>query len=410
MPRRLHVYLDRLSPRRVFLLIWIPLFAVFFATAQKSTVHSLDTYTNVLTAWSLGVHHTVYADPTPELANPDDFGVISWFITTPSRRLVSQYPPGAALVTAPFYLASPVAHQVTLPEGATRLPGEVTVNLPSLVPAAAVASLVTSLAIALLGLLFLGFLPTTRAIAGAYIAGLGTSAWAVASDALWQHGPAMFWIALALYLTTRDHRLWAGLAFGMAILTRPHLALVAASVGIAVTIGKKALRPLLEIGAGSLLGLAALVAYNQAVFGSVSVSGGYGLGFTNQLLHSHLGWYLRNILGALFDPRLGLLVWSPFLIILIPGLLKAWKAAPPWARGAAIGGLLYLLVQLKANRFSGGEGFFAYRYPLEALTAAAPLLALSWKEWVAENSLRMKLFVGGTILAVIGQAIGAIVL
>jgi alpha-1,2-mannosyltransferase len=410
MLRRLVPHLDHLSPGRVFLLVWIPLFSLFFATAQKSTVHSLDTYTNVLTAWSLASEHTIYADPTPGPANPGDYGIISWFTTTSSGRLASQYPPGAALVAAPFYLASPATRQVTLPEGATRLPGEVTVNLPSLVPAAVAASLTSSLAIALLGLLFLDFLTPAQTVAGAYIAGLGTSAWSVASDALWQHGPAMLWIALALYLISRDHRLWAGVAFGMAILTRPHLALIAASVGIAVALGKRVLRPMLEVGAGASLGLAALIAYNWGVFGSLSVSGGYGSGFTDQLLHSHLGWYLRNIFGALLDPRLGLLIWSPFLIILIFGLADAWKAAPAWVRGAAIGGMLYLLVQLKANRFSGGEGFFSYRYPLEALTAVAPLLALSWKEWVARTSPRTKLFLGTVILAVIGQGIGAIVL
>ncbi len=225
MLRRLVPHLHHLSPGRVFLLVWIPLFSLFFATAQKSTVHSLDTYTNVLTAWSLASEHTIYADPTPGPANPGDYGIISWFTTTSSGRLVSQYPPGAALVAAPFYLASPATRQVTLPEGATRLPGEVTVNLPSLVPAAVAASLTSSLAIALLGLLFLDFLTPAQTVAGAYIAGLGTSAWSVASDALWQHGPAMLWIALALYLISRDHRLWAGVAFGMAILTRPHLAL-----------------------------------------------------------------------------------------------------------------------------------------------------------------------------------------
>jgi len=168
------------------------------------------------------------------------------------------------------------------------------------------------------------------------------------------------------------------------------------------------MKPTLKIAAGSVLGLGALVAFNWAVFGSPSITGGYGPSFANRALSGDWWWYLRNIGGAAFDPQHGLFIWAPFLLVLIPGLVKAWKAAPDWVRGAAIGGVLYLLVQLKANRFSGGGGHFAYRYPLEALAASAPLLVLSWREWVSEHPVRTKLFAGGVVLAVVGQVIGAI--
>jgi hypothetical protein len=400
--------LDLLTVRQLFLVVAIPLFVVYFSTADKSPPISPDVYTNVLTAWRLGTSGTVYVGSSEALTDPSNFGHVSWFETTPRGQVVSQYPPGAAALAAPFYVLAPATRQWMRHRGDDPAAPEVAFPLPSLVPATIASSLSVSLAMALLALVFVEFMPVSKALLGAYLAGLGTGAWSVASNALWQHGPAMLWIALALYLTCRGHLLWAGLPFGFAILTRPPLALVAATVGLAIGITKRSVRPTLEVGAGSTFGFLVLIGYNWIVFGAPSISGGYGSGFTEHALHSGLRWYVDNIAAALFDPSRGLLLWTPFLIILIPGVLGAWRAAPAWARGAALGSLLYLLLQLKANRFSGGEAFFVYRYPLEPLTAAAPVLLLAWREWTARNTLRIRLFVVSAITSVAVQAFGAI--
>jgi hypothetical protein len=405
---RLRNRIDHLTPGQILFAVLIPLFSVYLATATNSLPYHVDALTNALTAWEVGSQGTVYVDESPGLTAPGSFGDVAWFVMTPDGHVVSQYPPGAALVAVPFYLVNRSSRPATIAGNNDPDVTGVAVELPSLVPAAVAASLATALAVGLLALVFLQFLSPSGAIIAAYVAGLGTGAWAVASNSLWQHGPAMLWIALALYLISRSHHLGAGLAFGMAILTRPHIALVAAAVGIALAIGRRSTRPILAVGAGSALGLAALVAYNWIVFGVPSISGGYGSVFTNQALHSSLTWYLGNITKALIDPAHGLLIWAPFLLLLIPGLPKAWKAAPAWTKGAAIGGLLYLLIQLKANRYSGGGGFFAYRYPLEPLTAAAPLLILSWQQWTTKTQLRTRLFWGTVILSIAGQALGAV--
>ena len=386
----------------------IPLFGIYFATATTSLPYHIDALTNVLTGWHVAARGSIYLDESPDLANPASFRNVGWFVRTPRGHVVSQYPPGAALIAIPFYTADRQSTRMILyGNNDPDAPG-VTLDLPSLIPAAAAASFATALAMALLALVSLQFLSPARAMVASYVAGLGTGAWAVASDSLWQHGPGMLWIALALYLTVRKHQVGAGLAFGMAILTRPHLALIAAAVGIAIGLARRSFRPVLEVGIGSSIGLAALLVYNRVVFGAFSVTGGYGTGFTEQAVHSSATWYLRNIAGAFVDPTRGLLIWTPFLIVLIPGLVRAWKAAPAWVKGAAIGGLLYLLLQLKANRFSGGTGFFAYRYPLEFLTAAAPLLVLAYREWISDHKLRTRVFQLAVLFSVFAQATGAI--
>jgi hypothetical protein len=208
------------------------------------------------------------------------------------------------------------------------------------------------------------------------------------------------WIALAIFLVARSQLGWAGLAFGAAVLTRPHLAFIAAAVGLFLVVSRRSIVPGLKIGAGSLLGLGALLWYNWWLWGTLSVSGGYGEGAINQVLSQDFVSYLRNISGAAVDPARGVLPYSPFLLILIPGLRQAWKKSPDWAKGASVGGVVYLLVQLKANRFSGGSGFVGYRYPLEALTASAVLLFGSYRQWVEQRALARWLFWAAVLIAI----------
>jgi hypothetical protein len=237
---------------------------------------------------------------------------------------------------------------------------------------------------------------------------LGTGVWSVAADSLWQHGPAMLWIIAGTLLSV-EHRLWSGLAFGAGVLTRPHTALVAAGNGLYQAWQTRRLRPALQIGIGAGLGLIALVAFNAVVFGSPSISGGYSSAFADRATSLNLFTWGKNIVLTLVDPARGLLAYSPFLLILAPGLPAAWRKAPDWIRGSAIGGLAYLLLQLKANRYSGGDTFWGYRYPLEMLAATAPLLMLSYTEWVRSQShLLKRLFLYAVILSIVITAVGSI--
>jgi hypothetical protein len=100
-------------------------------------------------------------------------------------------------------------------------------------------------------------------------------------------------------------------------------------------------------------------------------------------------------------------VYSPFLLMLLPGLRAAWAEAPQWARSAAAGGLVYLGVQLKANYFAGGAHFYSYRYAIEPLTLMAPILVLAWQNHVAPTARRRGAFASLLVVAIALQAIGA---
>jgi alpha-1,2-mannosyltransferase len=217
----------------------------------------------------------------------------------------------------------------------------------------------------------------------------------------------MLWIALALFLSER-HAVASGFAFGAAVLTRPLTAVIGAATGLYQAWKERSLRPALRIGIGALVGLGLFLAYNNLIFGSPSISAGYGTSFQDQALDFNLIAYAKNVFLGAFSATRGFLIWSPFLLVLLPGLRAAWKAAPAWVRGSALGGLVYLLIQYKANRYSGGGGFFSYRYPLEALTAAAPLLYLSYQKWVAPREAGMRAFRALASASVVIHGLGSV--
>jgi len=388
---RISESLDRLSNRALFAWVVFPLLALFLVTTAWGGGTHIDPFTNMLSAWSLGTRGTLLLDDHVGLATPEYFANVAWVVPA-KESAASQYAPGTAILVAPFYAVWPQDAELRSVWG-TGQPDVPAIDIlvPPVAPGAIAAAIAVALAMGFLALTFRRFAGPRIALGGAYLAGLGTTAWSVAASAPWQHGPAMMWIALGLVLCA-DHLLSSGLAFGAAILTRPHTALIAAGTGVYGALAKRSLRPVVWIGMGSAVGMALLIGYNTVVFGEPSISGGYPGVFRDRALDLEFWRFARNIVGALVGPMRGVLIWSPFLIVLIPGLRAAWRAAPGWVKGASLGGVLYLLLQLKANRYSGGGGFAAYRYPLEALTAAAPLLLLAYTEWVAKRPRAARVF------------------
>lgn len=403
--------LDGLSGLSLFALVAAPLLALYLATASWTLPYNVDTGTNVLTAWELAEDGDVFLDDHVALAEPEYLRTIAWVVPA-GDSAASQYPPGAAALAVPFYAVWPeeakplVVYNEAYDDVADVPPIEIL--MPPLGPAAITSALVAATVVGLTALAFRRLTDGRTALLGAYVAGLGTGVWSVAADMLWQHGPAMLWIAAGTLLSA-GHRWWSGLAFGAGILTRPHTAAVAAGNGLAQAYKERSLWPAIQVGAGAVLGLVALILFNAAVFGSPSITGGYSTVFAERATNLDVVTFLRNIVLSLVHPGRGLLPYSPFLILLIPGIPSAWRKAPAWVRGSALGGVAYLLIQLKANRYSGGSSFWGYRYPLEMLAATAPLLLLTYTEWVRNRSdAYRRVFLYAVVLSIALTAAGAV--
>ena len=179
-------------------------------------------------------------------------------------------------------------------------------------------------------------------------------------------------------------RRWAlsGLAFGAAVLFRPHLGVACLVVAGGLLWAERRWRPAVVFLLAALPGAALLLVWNGMVYGRVTVTGGYsdvsagGVG---------PGDFLLNLAGSLVSPERGLLVYTPVLLLAALGLPAAWRTAPPAVRILALAGVGYLASQLWLIRFSGGDGFFGYRTPLEALLLAAPLLVLAGRAGAART-------------------------
>ena len=395
------------SALTIFATVVCATLAVYLPSATYSLPIHIDPFSNVAPAWNIRTHGSVYLHEHSELVGPDYFRVAGWFREVP-KGTASQYPPGAALWGAAFYAIGPTQlNRVDVSLSNDPSLGAVEVAVPVLWPAALAASLSVALAMGFFGLTIRSLSTNEHALVAAGIGAFATTAWSVAADQLWQHGPAMMWLALGTYLVSRQIAFGGGLAFAAGILTRPMTAIVSAGVGIFDGFSRRSIKRIAMIGAGAALGLGGLIAYNAVVFGSPSVLGGYSAPFSSNVVNQDLGWYMRNVTGGLLDQRRGLFVWSPFLVVLVPGLRAAWRGAPGWVRGGGVGALLYLAIHWKANRFSGGEGFVGYRYPLEALMAAGPLLYLAYATWVAERRLAKRVFWVAAAVAVALQVSGA---
>lgn len=375
--------LDGASAWRLFAVVAGPLLILYLATASYGLPQSPDTVATALPAWQLAERGTLALD--------EHAGSNPWLVDT-GERVVSNRQPGVIAWGVPFYLLIPTTSG----------------DEPPMAPAGAAGAVAAALAMGVLALVLRRLVNSSVAVVAALVGGLATATWTVSADGLWPHGPGQLWLSLGMLGLGAGHHARSGLAFAAALLTRPNAAVVAAVTGLYASWRQRSVRPAVLLGAASGLGLAALVAYNTAVYGSPSISGGYPSDFTDRLAGMSLRTYGENALGTLISPARGVLILSPFLLLLVPGLRAGWRAAPDWARGSALAGLLYLALHLRMNRFWGGTNFFSYRYPLETLTLAAPLLLLAWREWTVRTARRRR-WLATAVAASIGMhTLGAV--
>lgn len=373
--------LDALPPAATAGLVFAVLSLVYLATATYDTRQSVDAIAAAFPAWTLATDGSL---DLRALVGPDPI----WFVDT-DWGVVSNRAVGIILFAVPVYW---VAQLFT--------------EAPTLVPAAVAAALATAGGIAILHLAFRRLVPPTAAVAAALVAGLATGSWAVSADALWPHGIGQLWLALAVLLTAAERPWSTGLAYAAGVLTRPVVVVAAAVAATVQSWARRSWNPALAVGVLTSLALLGVAGYHGFVFGEPSLTGGYANDFDGTFWSMGALEYGRNLAFTLVSHR-GVFLWSPFLLWLVPGLRTAWRVAPTWVRSAALGGLVYMVVHLRLNRYTGGDAFWGYRYPLEALTMAAPLLLLSYREWTATTPQRRRFFAKLVVLSVVFQGAGA---
>ncbi len=352
----------RAAARPRFTSLAVLLFVAFLATANLTSRHVNDVAAAALASWRLGQFGDL------DLSGFEDYG----WISAVGDQAVSNRLPGAVIWGAPFYFLFGEGNQ-------------------SVLPAAAAAAAAATAAAIVLWILLRRLASSRPALMATGLVLAGTAFWPVAADGLWTHGPASLFLLLGTLAVATGWWFGGGIAFAAAIMTRPHLAVVALVQGLWASVALRKWRPALLVGLGSAAGVVGLLVYNRIAFGGWSLLGGYA-DPDNLVRPDSIGDVLGNVAGTLVSPERGVLLLSPWLLLLLPGLRGGWRAAPAWARAAAASGLAYALTQLALNRFSGGDGFFGNRLMIEPLVLAAPLGLLAYYAWASRTAPRRLLF------------------
>lgn len=307
-----------------------------------------------------------------------------WYVYDKQGRIVSNRAPGLIAIAYPSYLVF----------GSDRFSNG---------PATLVALVLTVGAVALSWRLFARETSTNFATGAAVVLALGTTTWSVSSSELWPHGPGQFFAALAMTALAIGSYERTGLAFAGGLLMRTLTGVFAATVGIAEGWRLRSIGPVVRVGLTAFIGLALVIAYNRWLFGTWSLSGGYGDTFTTEAVGRLTApRFLGNVTSMFVGPRHGVLTTSPVLAVATIGAIIHRRELRSWMKTGVFAALAYLLVHAALNRASGGMAMF-YRYPLEAIILASPALLVGAKRlWDSSRRWRL-ILIAAAISSVLVQ-------
>jgi uncharacterized integral membrane protein len=322
-----------------------------------STGVSTDVSATSLTSWQIA--HT--GQPWMEDLDLSAETPIPYFGPGADGHTVTLRTPGPILAGVPFYL------------GSSEDQSDVSYRRSGLG-----AALLSAGAVALMYLALRTRMSSLGALGLSAVFALATPMWSVSADAMWTHSVTAFAVAGGAWSMSRERWWLTGAWLGIGVLARPHTVVIAAVVGLGMAWSRRSPVIAVRVGITSAMGLAALLLWNRYVFGVWSVQSGYGKDIDGLVPGSGGGaGYLENLAGFLVSPDRGFLIWTPMAALLLPAVIRSWREVPAWSRWLATGGVLYTLIQLQLNVFTGGDAFYAYRLGIELLVCVVPVYAFS---------------------------------
>jgi hypothetical protein len=281
--------------------------AVMAAALANGRPHAeVDCVAASYTAWSVARAGSFDVGRYPELRPFDPYHVRP----VAGNRWVSIRPPGNVLTALP--IAVPLARIREQPPSQLGM-----LQLGKAVGATCVAGA------ACLFFLVCRRLAPAAAWPATILFAFGTCLFSVASQALWMHGPAAFWLCVALYLLTSErpaarHLVAAGCALGLAVLSRPSTGFFALGTVAALLFERRG-RGAAWLTLGGIPAAALLCYYNFHYFGDLAVGG-----------YREVNWAASppiwvGLGGLLVAPSRGALVYSPALVLAGYGLARVWR-------------------------------------------------------------------------------------
>ena len=313
------------------LLLFVGVFSVYFATAERDGVN-VDAYAASAGAWRIATAGTPWFDDLDVKkieGTHKDKGVNrngQWILESPNGHVTVQRMPGPILAGVPFYWLSGDS-------GTSESDFE-------LGPAALAASVITASAVLLMFLTLRRHVSTPLAVTASLVLAFATPMWTVSANGLWTHPLTQLGVAGAAYGASRRNWWLAGVFLGVGMLGRPHLALVAAVLGLGLAWSRRDWLIAVKLAIPTTLSLGMLAMWNRAVHGAWSISGGYTdvVDRATKGVEETLGYDLvDNYVGFFVAFNRGLLIWTPVLLLFVPAVWRARKSLPDWSLVAGAG-------------------------------------------------------------------------
>ena len=276
------------------------------------------------------------------------------------------------------------------------------------------ASLLIALAALFIFLASRRFVAPIPAFLVALAFGLGSCAWPISSQALWQHPSNTFFLCLSAYFLfgipeRKYYAAYCGAALGMAVLCRPTSAVVVVCVGAYLLWVNR--RGFVAFVLGGIPFAVVLAAYNGYYFGTVFEFGqtitskNIALATTgsDDLWQSAI-W--ESLPGLFISPSRGLVFFSPVLVFGIVGAVLAWRD-PRYRPLIPLQVATVLLVLVAARWYDWwGGSTYGYRSIVDTVPFFALLMIPVIERVVVNRCMRM-LFGVLLIWSVAVQFIGA---
>jgi hypothetical protein len=366
-------------------LLFVGLFCVYAPTISHSQL-SLDVFGTNWTTWHLATtgHPWIDGARIPELHEHPTQVLI---VDGPNGHSAFGRFPGAVVAALPAYVIASSTTMTTVPGGLT-------------------AAALTAVAVVLMFLALRRHLPARLTWLSTLVFAFATPMWSVSANGMWPHTITLLGISGMAWAATNGRWWWVGIFGGITLWGRLHAVLITAAFGLLLGRQRRDRGIVVRIALASGAFLVGYCGWVRYMYGTWNPAGAYGSTSTDIVQGGSQYWFDPvNQLGMWIAPDRGILVWTPIVALLLPALVRSWRELPDWSRSLLVSGLVYTLIENELNTFTGGDVFYGYRYGLEFLGCAVPVLAFS-----APRMGAVARWLAGPVLAVelLATALGAI--
>ena len=370
---------SRLSQQsEVILLLLLTLFFFALALISPVTYASGDSHFSLIVSQAILEHGVLSLDAYYEVS-PTLFDAFDYQVSVQNGHWFYNYPSGSSLFSLPFVGIALLSGSDMLVVGDNHL-------WQNIISALVVAAIF--LAIYRIARAYLTLWPS---LAITVVTMMGSTLISTLSTALWNLTFAVLFVSLGLGLVARFdsgrsqtvHPYWLGLFLFAAYLSRPSTAFFILIVLIYLAIKERG--SLLRTGAVSLILLILFLAFSRITYGSWLPT---YYAVEKWLNPSN---YLQALYGVLLSPSRGLLVYSPFLLLVVGGILLYARRGRQrllfWLCALWVG---LLILSVSATRMWWGGYSYGPRLLTDAIPGLVLMSAVLWQDLAPRLSKRQR--------------------